>query len=592
MQHTIPDVPWQLTGNHWISLPCIHPVDGSLYAVGLLHRASRSAIEFAGSRDFASGTGRPLLRPTFTVDGAPYDLSGATMAWETALGWVPTFTAAGETLVVRGTVFAPYGRDSDLAGAVYAFALENRGTVDLEVVSEIQGTLGHRQLRVRSARPAEDPHRVRLSEDVIVLEGAAQPGTAALAIAADGSGEVEVHESETPSFVIRRKVSVPAKGRAQLAFYLAVGPEGDGAEATVRVLRRRGWHSLLSATRDALQSLEQSCGDGSIDQLINRNLLFCYFYAVGRAVDDAQYYLVRTRIPWHERGVTIRDWEALAWIVPAIQLADPALARELILRACELHGYAPGQGVRYLDGTLFEPGFSLEGAAAYAVAMERYIRETGDDRIVDEPIVGDTLYLSHDDIAARRHRRLPLYSTEVTPGGEVAPYAYTLHGNAVVAMALDVFGRTLDEATARDVADPAAVRAALRRHFTADAEGGRRFVAAADLEGATSVADDPVGSVLWIPLFDAVERNDSEYRRTAKSLEAGGGWLAADCARLLGPDSASVLKGLQRAGLDRGLAAEKMDADGKAESNGGDAALAGLLAWSVWYAVHAMGTRE
>ena len=50
------------------------------------------------------------------------------------------------------------------------------------------------------------------------------------------------------------------------------------------------------------------------------------------------------------------------WTLPAVQLADGALARELLLRMCELHGYAPGRGVHYLDGTLFEPGFSLEGA--------------------------------------------------------------------------------------------------------------------------------------------------------------------------------------------------------------------------------------
>ena len=53
------------------------------------------------------------------------------------------------------------------------------------------------------------------------------------------------------------------------------------------------------------------------------------------------------------------------------KLADPHLARELLLRACELHGYAPGRGVNYFDGTLFEPGFSIEGVAAYAVATER-----------------------------------------------------------------------------------------------------------------------------------------------------------------------------------------------------------------------------
>jgi hypothetical protein len=65
--------------------------------------------------------------------------------------------------------------------------------------------------------------------------------------------------------------------------------------------------------------------------------------------------------------------------------------------------------------------------------------------------------------------------------------------------------------------------------------------------------------------------------------------LARQCARLLGPDAEAVLKWLRRAPLDGGFAAELVDADGVAKFNGGDAALSGLLAWSVWYAVHALG---
>ncbi|MDQ3998005.1 MAG: hypothetical protein M3303_13440, partial [Gemmatimonadota bacterium] len=373
-------------------------------------------------------------------------------------------------------------------------------------------------------------------------------------------------------------------------FYIAAGPERDGAEATVRALRRRGWRDLLAATRDALQSLEQSTGHEAVDRLVNRNLLFAYFYAVGRAIDDAHFYLVRTRVPWHSAGVTIRDWEALAWIIPAVQLADNALARELILRTCELHGYAPGQGTHYFDGTLFEPGFSLEGAAAYALAVDRYIRDTGDDEIVEEPAVADTLYLSHDDVSQRRDKRIPLYSTEVNPAGAPAPYPFTLHGNAVVAQALEIFRRTLDEDSARDVEDPEAVRAAIRRHFAV--EGSRGTLASAvDLAGGLTEADDPAASALWLPLYETIERQDSSYRRTVRAIGRDAGSLAQECGRLLGPDATGVLQWLRRATLDGGFAAEVIDADGRAIANGGDAALSGLLAWTAWYAVHALGAQ-
>jgi hypothetical protein len=458
------------------------------------------------------------------------------------------------------------------------------------VTLSLEGTLGHRQVRVRTPRALEDASRIiEGAAGTVVLDGADAPGFAALAIASDADAVVSVRDGAAPSYTLERSFDVAGGARVECAFYIGAGPERDGAQAIVGVLRRRGWKALLSATREALRTLEQSTGTDSLDLLVNRNLLFAYFYGVARGLDDAQYYLVRSRAPWHPAGVTIRDWEALCWTIPAVQLADPPLARELILRACEVHGYAPGQGIHYFDGTLFEPGFTLEGCAAYAIAVDRYIRDTGDDRIVEEPVLSDTLYVSSDDLAARRDKDHALYHTEVTLGGGRAAQPFTLHGNAVVAYALDCLKRTLDEEAVKGLQDPEGVRASLRRHF---APGGAKsaFVSASDLSGNVSEDDDPVGSALWLPLYEAVERSDSTYRRTAKKVTAPA-HLAQQLARLMGPDASDVLEWLRRAPLSLGVAAERVDAEGTATAGGGDAAMSGLLAYATWYAVHAFGVR-
>ena len=504
--------------------------------------------------------------------------------------WLPTFTGTADSLVIRGTIFAPYGRDADTAGVVYALAVENRGAADADVSITLDGTLGYRQLRVRTPRAFEDAHcAMRGAEDVVILKGAALPGLAALAVGCDGAAHVETSVGEPATYSIRRDVRVAPGQHADVAFYIAAGPEQDGAHATASVMRRRGWRELLSATRDALRELEQTTGHDSLDRLINRNLLLAYFYGVGRALDDAHFYLIRTRTPWHGRGVTFREWESLTWTLPAVQLADASLARELILRACEVHGYAPGSGVRYLDGTLFEPGFCLEGAASYALAVDRYIREANDDQIVEEPVLADTLYLASEDLAARRNESIPLYTTEVGPSGNPAPLPYTLHGNAVVAQALDVFRRTLDEQTARDVQDPEAVRAALKRHFARDKDGKSTYASAVDLKGNAVLEDDPLASVYWLPVYEVVDRSESTYRRTVRAAGTDPRFLVQQCARLLGPDAVDVMKWVRRAPLDDGFAAEQVDEQGRAEANGGDASVAGLLAHTLWYAVHALG---
>jgi len=556
----------------------------------MLHRGARAAVEFAGGADFADGVAPPLARLRFAVNGAPMALGPSGLAWERAMEWLPTFTGTADSLVIRGTIFAPYGRDADTAGVVYALAVENRGTADADVSITLDGTLGYRQLRVRTPRAFEDAHcAMRGADDVVILKGAALPGLAALAVGCDGEAHVETNAGEPATYSIRRDVRVAPGQHADVAFYIAAGPEQDGAHATASVMRRRGWRELLSATRDALRDLEQTTGHDSLDRLINRNLLLAYFYGVGRALDDAHFYLIRTRTPWHGRGVTFREWESLTWTLPAVQLADASLARELILRACEVHGYAPGSGVRYLDGTLFEPGFCLEGAASYALAVDRYIREANDDQIVEEPVLADTLYLASEDLAARRNETIPLYATEVAPSGNPAPLPYTLHGNAVVAQALDVFRRTLDEQTARDVQDPEAVRAALKRHFARDKDGKSTYASAVDLKGNAVLEDDPLASVYWLPVYEVVDRSESTYRRTVRAAGTDPRFLVQQCARLLGPDAADVMKWVRRAPLDDGFAAEQVDEQGRAVANGGDASVAGLLAHTLWYAVHALG---
>ena len=251
--------------------------------------------------------------------------------------------------------------------------------------------------------------------------------------------------------------------------------------------------------------------------------------------------------------------------------------------------YAPGQGVHYCDGTMFEPGFALEGVAAYPIAVDRYIRDTRDDAIVDEPAIGDALYLAHEDIRERRDRRVPLYSTDVTPSGAPAAQPFTLHANAAVANALDVLRRTLDEQTSREVEDPAAVRAAIRRHFAPERDLKGRLSAAIDLAGQSSVDDEPSASALWLPLFEAIDRQDSLYRRTVKAIPTTNTMLVRQVARLLGPDAQTVLEWLRRAPLHDGVASELVDEHGVALANGGDAALSGLLAATVWFAVHALG---
>jgi hypothetical protein len=574
----------------------VHPADGSVHAVGLISQAHRGAIEFAGSPGFEEGKATPLLRLAFEVDGAPVELSSGRMAWQRVSEWIPTFNCTLGELVIRGTIFAPCGRAADFPGFVYAISVENRSTSTATIAFRAEGALGVRQHRIRTPRPFGDAHSVTLAGDVLTLSGTSSGSETALAITGEEMTiSVGAASDEVATFTLARDLTIEPGAKAELALYVAAGPEADGATAMVNRMRNRGWRTLATQTRETLSTLQQSTGVAAADRLVNRHLMFAYFYAAGRAIDDARWYLFRSRAPWCVQGFTARDYEALMWLIPVVQLADTALARELLMRTCELHGYAPGRGLNYIDGTPFDVAFCLDAAAAYPIAVDRYVAQTGDDRIVEDLPIAEALYAASDDIAAAKHGSLPLYRTDATPSGADAPLPFTLHGNALVAEALEILKQTLDEKTAEAVQNADAVRAAIMRQFATDKDSSRTLLSTStDLAGATSMRDDPVGSVYWLPLLHVLSRDDSIYRRTIRRLEppdaqSPGINLAGRCATLVGPEAAKTLEWLRRADLDGGLAAEFVNDDGYAIGNGGDASLSALVAYSVWYAVSVLG---
>ena len=74
---TASPVPWQLTGNHWLALPCVHPADGAVHAVGVMHRGARAAIEFAGRRPELGKDKWCVSWNLYRPDGTPLPATGA-----------------------------------------------------------------------------------------------------------------------------------------------------------------------------------------------------------------------------------------------------------------------------------------------------------------------------------------------------------------------------------------------------------------------------------------------------------------------------------------------------------------------------------
>src|SRR5690606_29448063 len=151
---------------------------------------------------------------------------------------------------------------------------------------------------------------------------------------------------------------------------------------------------------------------------LNRNLVFNLFYGLGRAIDDDRLYPIASRSPLCAAAAVFNEREALLWSLPALLLADSHVAREALIRAFEQYSHRPGEHMHYLDGVLLAPGFALGQLCAYVLALDRYVRETRDETILDEPIVQDVLRELDANIFGRLHPETFVCATELLPSGE------------------------------------------------------------------------------------------------------------------------------------------------------------------------------
>jgi hypothetical protein len=464
----------------------------------------------------------------------------------------------------------------------------------------------------------------------LVLELGGEPSLAALAIHAGGTdakymvsteGDIPVElepgeertagEGETIALRVGRRVLLPPGRRAILALYLAVAVERDGALERAADLRRRGAPELIRLARLALAQMIRRTSDPALGAIINRNLLFNAFYAVGRAIDDERLYPVISRSPLADQGAVFRERDALLWSLPALQLADPLLARELLLRAFEQFSHRAGAHLHYIDGNILSGRFALHQFCAYGVALERYVRETRDETILTEPVIADVLVELDGFIADHLHPEIFLAATELLPSGEPPAHPYVTYDNVLLWAFCSSLGR-LRPGTGEDAPLYGAIAAeeasaAIWRYCTAEVEGLRMLAYSTDLAGEAAVYDDPEGSLLNLPSLGFCAVSDPVWQNTVEFLhsEAYPFWLGkrafpglasrqepdlaslpALCAALLGPRRDEALAILRRLSLAGDLASACYDPDNGASAAGlYHAATAGLLAWTLWHAV-------
>jgi hypothetical protein len=618
---------WEYTGNHYVFVPRLARGTAGIHAVNIVHRGLDGLVEWRSSMQ-PDPERAPLFGIQATVDETEAPVTGFT--WDRLDGWIPRGEAPlARDLRIVVTVCAPPGYEALARGVLVRIDLENRGATMRRVGLAFGGTWAHTLRCVATTRPLTGRNRLiaAVREGGFILETGEGQGAAALAIVGTATPvelvggvsdttpttlqqdtTLEAADGEPLRFSIRQTFDVGPRRRVTVAFAIAAGMERDGALATAVRLAAQDSGEVIQAARLEVTRLGRRSAPRRVGDLARRNLLFAAFSGVARSIDDDRLYPVASRFLEHGPCAAVDERDILLGTLPALTIADPFLARELLLRMFEIYSDRAGTHLRYLSGGVLSPGLSITRFCAYAEAIDGYVRDAADPSFADEPLIQDVLREMDDWLWGRLHRDLLLCSTELGPSGEKPDYAFVTVDNVRAWRFCGILERHWRP---RDGEPPARFRegaeemaAAIWQHCVIEHEGAPVFAGSVDLEGNAAIYDDPEGSLAWLPHLGFCDAADPVWTNTMDLLHSAAYplWrrgnvdglvgrngrneasLWALCAELTlpGPERDLAVQRVLALDFEGGLAARAWDpATGRATNGPWSAPHAGLLAWSL-----------
>lgn len=572
------------TGNLRVALPEID-AQARCRSLNILSQAERGVVAAVGSAD------APLLAPTVLVNGFPQECE---YEWAREGAWLPVATASprGGSVAVR---FVVPEREQGVAARIeYRNETDSEQQVSLRWAGEWGATqIHHFKPKVLSAPLAvrEDPwtgvRTVFTGGDNLLLAVSWRPGP----------GAAFDRVQPPRGWATTRSATLGPGETLTHDLYVGVAPEPDGAGGTALHLRRCGFDALRSQTLEWLAAHSLRSGDAALDERLNLNLFFSYFYSQADCVDTGQPIMLTSRSPRYYVSGAFWSRDAYWWSFPAILLADAARARTILVESIRLAGANIAHHALYVTGTRLYPGFELDELTAPMIALWRYVSATGDDSVLEEaPLRG---YLRHFDseLESWRHPETGLYGTFLLATDDPTDFPLVTSNNATVAVCFDILAHFTCEddyaARAREV------RQALKDHCLLTEQN--RWAWAIDYQGNPEIREEPPLSLRTLSYWGlddgSAYRNtvgwmvdDYQYHYEGPYPGAGAPHFESPSAfdlanRLLtgNRDLGDPVRAFVTTPLDTGIGCESWDPQtGVVVTGAAMASVAGFLAWTTW----------
>lgn len=585
-----------LTGNEYLALPQIDTA-GGITSLNVLRLDQNGLLEFSGSENM------PLLAPTLSINDLPVDLSTTPLAWRYLLDWLPSFTLESSSgYSLEGELLAPPG----CKGFIYRLRLHNNSKAAIKARLGWQGHWASFNFLIFNTREVDGKNSISYNRwtKSLVLEAYAGLPLAALALAVEPEAEWRFDQN-SKLFSSDQYAEIKANEIFTITLFAAVNLEADGAATTAVDLRRRGEETLKNLTCSWLESRRVKLDNPALSSLLNRNLFFCYFYSLARSLDSETLVAVTSRSPRYYVSAAFWSRDALLWSFPAIMIADQTSAREMLLNIYQRHIRNAGDHAHYINGSVLYPGFELDQLAAYYIALQLYLEQSGDYSMIKEDLILKGLDLLTEKVFEHFDPESGLYSTFLDPSDDPVSFPYLTYNNALLQCAFSFLAGLQRDEHWHHKSDFAILALELQQAIydqcTVKGPGGQMFTWAVDGKGRFTLYDNPPGSLQLLPHYRFCSLSDTIYKNTVRWIrsannsyfhqgsrfeEAGSRhcanpWPLAACNDLLACNS-GALDFLTRAAMDNGFFCETVKPDtGQVSTGAAFASAAGFLAYAL-----------
>ncbi|MCX7710200.1 MAG: glycoside hydrolase family 125 protein, partial [Clostridia bacterium] len=500
------------TGNERIAIPEIVEADASIQSINFLHMGYKGLVEIRGGSIKDSA----LMQPVIKIGGTKKELTN--IHWNRVNYWIPSFEADCGEIRVSGVIIAPVSE----RGFIYRLSVVNRGHMEASVSLGVSGSWQETLHTINESKPMHGIKHAYGSgwNNSFVFDFRDTAPVFSLAPIYEEKMEVEFYERKEDGSIryeLFKEYNLQPGDRGAVTFYWGLGFEEVGAATAAKEMMRKGFEKEWVDTTKWLSCRQKISGNGVLDQLLNMNLFFNFFYASGITLDTEDFVLVTSRSPRYYVSAAYWDRDSLLWSFPSILLTDQEHAKGMLEYVFTRQIKNVGIHSRYIDGTILEPGFELDELCAPVIALHNYIKQTQNSAILTERYIIKGIERILSILDSKKNERADLYETFLQPTDDLIVYPYLTYDNVLVWKALLCIAEMMagvkeDQFCCSLKAQAERIKEAVWKHCIFELDGKKIFAWSTDLEGRWNAYDEPPGSLQLLPFYGFCSSADEVYR--------------------------------------------------------------------------------